>query len=127
MRYVRTKDGRIAEIKENMIVKVSDDATRLVYKNKPHICVLDGDDDIFKQADTIEELICNDDILYIYGLYPSVVLVVERNIKPLGYDMSIKLKEWLGYPHKFDLFIKDSNENYIKRAKRNWKGEWELL
>lgn len=49
MKYVRTKDGRIAEIKENMVVKVSDDATRLVYKNKPHIYVLNGNDDILKQ------------------------------------------------------------------------------
>jgi hypothetical protein len=55
-KYIRTKDGRIAEIKENMLVKVSDDATRLVYKKEPHICVLNGNDDIIKQADTIEEL-----------------------------------------------------------------------
>lgn len=83
--------------------------------------------EIIKQADTIEELICDDDILYIHDLYPDAVLVVERKIKPFGYDTSIELKEWLGYKHKFDLFIKDSKGNYIKRAYRNEKGEIELL
>lgn len=63
MKYIRTKDGRIAEVKENMVVKVCDDATRLVYKEKPYICVLNGDDDIIYQADTIDEL-C--DVLIFY-------------------------------------------------------------
>ena len=83
--------------------------------------------EIIKQADTIEELICDDDILCLYDLYPDAVLVVEGNIKPFGYDITIKLKEWLGYKHKFDLFTKDSEGNYIKRAKTNKKGELELL
>lgn len=127
MRYIRTKNGRIIEIEENMIVKVYDGVPRLVYKINPMICVLDSDDDILKQANTIEELICDDDILYLYDLYPDVVLVVEGNIKPFGYDTAIKLKEWLGYKHKFDLFTKDNKGNYIKRAKANKKGEMELL
>ena len=84
--------------------------------------------DVLKQADTIEELICDDDILYIHDLYPDAVLVVEGNIKPFGYPTAIKLKEWLSYKHiKFDLLIKDSKGNYIKRAYRNEKGEIELL
>lgn len=82
---------------------------------------------IEKSADTIEELICDDDILYIYDLYPDAVLVVEGNIKPFGYQEAIKLKEWLDYKPKFDLLIKDSKGNYIKRAKMNDKGELELL
>jgi hypothetical protein len=86
--------------------------------------------EIISQADTIEELICDDDILYLYDLYPDAVLVVEGKIKPFGYDTAIELKEWLGYKHykpKFDLFTKDTEGNYIKRAKTNEKGELELL
>ena len=83
--------------------------------------------DILKQADTIEELICDDDILYLYDLYPDAVLVVEGKIKPFGYDTAIELKKWLGYELEFDLFTKDSKGNYIKRTKRNEKWEMELL
>lgn len=56
MRYIVTKDGRIAEIKETMFVKQCEDGKRLVYKDSPFICVLYGNDTILKQADTIEEL-----------------------------------------------------------------------
>ena len=56
MKYIRTKDGRIAEIKDNMFVKQSD-VLRLVYKDRPYTCVLRGDEDyIIKETDTIEEL-----------------------------------------------------------------------
>ena len=54
-KYVRTIDGRIAEIKDNMII-TQGDVLRLVYKDKPYICVLNGNDEIIKQANTIEEL-----------------------------------------------------------------------
>ena len=83
--------------------------------------------DVLKQADTIEELICDDDILYLYDLYPDAVLVVEGKIKPFGYDTAIELKKWLGYELEYDLFTKDSEGNYIKRTKRNEKWEMELL
>lgn len=55
--YIRTKDGRIAEVKENMAIKrCSENVLRLVYKDNRSICVLHGNDDITKEADTIEEL-----------------------------------------------------------------------
>lgn len=55
--YIRTKDGRIAEVKENMAIKrCSENVLRLVYKDNRSICVLSGNDDITKEADTIEEL-----------------------------------------------------------------------
>ena len=55
--YIRTKDGRIAEVKENMAIKrCSENVLRLVYKDNRSICVLNGNDDIIKEADTIEEL-----------------------------------------------------------------------
>jgi len=63
MKYIRTKDGRIAEIKDNMIVKettieiINQKGLRLVYKDRPYVCVLNGSEDyIVKQVDTIEEL-----------------------------------------------------------------------
>lgn len=115
MKYVRTKDGRIGEFYQDQSFTITCSLGCIAHK------------DILNCADTIEELICDGDILYIYGLYPDAVLVVEGNIKPFGYDTTIKLKEWLGYKHKFDLFTKDSEGNYIKRAKTNKKGELELL
>lgn len=134
MKYIRTKDGRIIdsnrfkikrEIYENGDLKYYEFGTT-PYIDREVLYV--GKTEIANQADTIEELICDDDILYIHDLYPDVVLVVEGNIKPFGYPTAIKLKEWLGYKNiKFDLFIKDSKGNYIKRAETNEKGEMELL
>lgn len=103
-KYIRTRDGTI-ELNKEEIERV-----------------------IIAQADNIEELIRDDDILYIYDLYPDAVLVVEGNIKPFGYPSAIKLKKWLHYsPNKFYLYTKDSKGNYIKRAKTNYKGKLELL
>lgn len=55
--YIRTKDGRIAEVKENMAIKrCSENVLRLVYKDNQSICVLNGNDDIIKQSENLEEL-----------------------------------------------------------------------
>ena len=124
MRYIRTKDG-IYDLEKSLFHQYN--GIRVLtpyckqYEENPSLC---------KTADTIEELICDDDILYLHDLYPDAVLVVEGKIKPFGYDTAIELKEWLGYKHykpKFDLFTKDTEGNYIKRAKTNKKGELELL
>lgn len=118
MRYIRTADG---------VYKVIEECFKPT-KNNVVFIPQEGLTRILKQADTIEELICDDDILYIYDLYPDAVLVVEGNIKPFGYQEAIKLKKWLDYKVlQFDLFIKDSKGNYIKRATTNDKGELELL
>ena len=55
--YIRTKDGRIAEVKENMTIKrCSENVLRLVYKDNRSICVLNGNDDIINQSENLEEL-----------------------------------------------------------------------
>lgn len=84
-------------------------------------------DKIIKQADTIEELIQDNDILYIHDLYPDAVLVVEGKIKPFGYQNAIELKKWLKYKTKFDLYIRDSKGNYIYVAKMNEDGKLCLI
>lgn len=133
MKYIRTEDG----IEQALYGEDFNEGKSYFYKTKYQWVYGDvynkvkvktyAKNGITKIADTIEELICDDDILYIYDLYPDAVLVVEGNIKPFGYPSSIKLKKWLDYKPKFDLFIKDSKGNYIKRAKTNDKGELELL
>lgn len=66
MNYIRTIDGRIAEVKENMTIKrCSKNVLRLVYKDNRSICVLNGNDDIVNQADTIEEL-CDEFVMTHY-------------------------------------------------------------
>ena len=109
MRYIRTKDGKIAEIKENMVVKVSDDAIRLVYKNKPHICVLDSDDDILKQANTIKEL-CDEFVMISYGKHK-----LDIGCHSYG-DENIQI---------YGAIWTDKGLIYV--AKMNKKGELELL
>ena len=120
MKYIRTKDkvwntSKLCKDNQNWYYLISND----LYV----FC----ESEIIKQADTIEELIQDNDILYIHDLYPDAVLVVEGNIKPFGYNEHIKLNEWLKYKNKFDLYIRDSKGNYIYVAKRNEKGELELL
>ena len=156
MKLIRTKDGRIIDVekfikqeKENLNYS---DFSDFHLKNKDDHCVIEWsaigtknnsitdqigrrcqfgasiDSPFVKQANTIEKLICDDDILYIYDLYPDAVLVVEGKIKPFGYDEAIKLKDWLKYKHlKFDLLTKDIKGNYIKRAKKDIEEELELL
>ena len=153
MKYIRTKDGRIVDLekfineeKDTPYYKdfIFDEITKdsklnwtavgtdrnTIEGQKGRRCQFGAtlDSEVVKQANTIEELICDDDILYTYDLYPDAVLVVEGNIKPFGYPEAIKLKKFLDYRFKqFDLFIKDSKGNYIKRAKTNFNGELELL
>lgn len=109
MRYIRTKDGKIAEIKENMVVKVSDDAIRLVYKNKPHICVLNGNDDILKQADTIKEL-CDEFVMISGGKHKLDIGCHSYGDKKIQIYGAI----W-------------TDKGLIYVAKMNKKGELELI
>lgn len=139
-RYIRTKNGIIdlnrthldgspiynLDTKENVIKANENGEERDCYyiENDTfyHYWYGDGciwEDHIINQADTIEELIQDGDILYIHDLYPDVVLVVEGNIKPFGYNNSIKLKEWLKLEFtEFDLYIKQSNGDYHKIAEK---------
>ena len=78
--YIRTKDGRIAEVKENMAIKrCSENVLRLVYKDNRSICVLSGNDDITKEAHTIEEL-C-DEFVYIKDGIASQYLTIDFKFK----------------------------------------------
>lgn len=88
--------------------------------------VLNCESSEYRKAKNIEELIQDNDILYIHDLYPDAVLVVEGKIKPFGYGEAIKLEDWLKYKLKFDLYVKQGND-YIKTAETNKKGELELL
>ena len=115
MKYIRTKDGRIAEIKDNMIVKQSD-VLRLVYKDKPYICVLCGNDEILKQADTIEEL-CDCFI----GIYKDEEEIEDKEI---AYFLSI-LADMKCFKEIYGAIWTDKGLIYV--AKMNEKGELELL
>lgn len=148
--YIRTKDGTIYDLesKEVSSWEYIDNDTALneygvegafytIYyfdENKGHYSEYDGkgghscvfieEKDILKQSDTIEELIQDNDMIYIHDLYPDVVLVVEGNIKPFGYNNSIKLKEWLKFKFtEFDLYIKQSNGDYHKIAEKKQYGK----
>lgn len=107
-KYVRTKRGCIFKVIDDFIM-VGDQGLYL-----PHF-----KDTILKEATTIEELIQDNDIIYINDLYPDTVLVVEGNIKPFGYNDKIALKEWLKFKHtEFDLYIKQPNGDYHKIAEK---------
>ena len=123
MKYIRTKDGRIAEIKENMVVRACDDATRLVYKEEPYICVLNGDDDILKQADTIEELF-DEFVLENEIKTDEKCSIMKRKIfevlrKAITETMPITKQKCFGAIW--------TNNGLIYVAKMNNDGEFELL
>lgn len=107
-KYIRTKRGCIFKVIDDFIM-VGDQKLYL-----PHF-----KDDILKEANNIEDLIQDLDIIYIYDCYPDAVLVIEGNIKPFGYNNSIKLKEWLKFKFtEFDLYIKQPNGDYHKIAEK---------
>lgn len=115
MNYVRFERG-IYELKDDFIILKDQ---KLYYPHfKSHVV---------DQSNKLEDLIIDGDMLYIHDLYPDTVLVVEGNIKPFGYQEAIKLKDWLKYKIKFDLYIKQRNGDYILNAKTNDKGNLELL
>ena len=110
-KYIRTKDGRIAEIKDNMFVKQSD-VLRLVYKDKPYICVLNGDDEIIKQADNIEEL-CEEFVMVNNSCFtkPQIIDFIDLDMYK---GETIYGATWC-------------DEGLIYVAKINDKGELELI
>lgn len=125
MKYIRTKDGRIAEVKDNMFVKQSD-VLRLVYKDSPCICVLQGEDEIIAQADTPEEL-CDgfyNDILG-EGIFNFDELYMYKDFESFKDDWnSYRIYDnWSGNGYGF---IK-TDKGLIYVAKMNEKGELELI
>lgn len=109
MRYIRTKNGKIVEIEKNMVMEVIDGLPRLVYKTNTMICVLDSDDDILKQADTIKEL-CDEFVMISDGKH-------KLDIGCHSYsDEKIQI---------YGAIWTDKGLIYV--AKMNKKGELELL
>ena len=142
MKYIRTKDNRIIDLTDWQIIETyginseTGETTKdICYQHFyfeytssdamfPRTEYLSKNTNILDEAD---DLIRDDDMLYIHDLYPDAVLVVEGNIKPFGYNDKIKLKDWLKYNDSFDLYTKNNRDNYILVAKRNDKGEWTVL
>ncbi len=112
-KYLRTTRGCIFKVVDDFIISGDQELYYPHFKDKYDIL-----------ADTIEELIQDNDMLYIHDLYPDTVLVVEGDIKPFGYNKSIKLKEWLKYEFtEFDLYIKQPNGDYRKIVeKKQYEG-----
>ena len=123
-KYIRTKDGRITEIKENMVVK-GDDVARLVYKEKPYLCVLNGDDEILKQADNIEDL-CDECISWEEGeKMPITDSLEEKASFNFTKDMIL-----LGLANGMKCWLKLgiwTDKGLIFVARMNNKGVLELL
>lgn len=116
-KYVRTERGCIFKIVDDFIILKDQELYYPHFKDKYDIL-----------ADTVEELIQDGDMLYIHDLHPDVVLVVEGNIKPFGYNDEIPLKEWLKFKFaEFDLYIKQRDENYHKIAEKKQWGDLELI
>lgn len=138
MKYARTKNGIFEVIVEYLEGETKQHPMFIYWrlKNGDRIGFVKTHDELNnqldniskEQADTIEELIRDDDLLYIYDLYPDAVLVVEGNIRPFGYPKAIKLKDWLNYDFvEFDLYIKLENGDYRKVAHRKPYEKLKLL
>ena len=114
--YIRTKDGRIAEVKENMVIKrCSENVLRLVYKDNRSICVLSGNDDIIKQAETIEEL-CDR------------FVVMDKEKKEVISIVSFLAYAKLWSSCKYDIYgAVWTDKGLIYVAKMNDKGNLELI
>ena len=119
MKYIRTDYGTIIQCEQ-------DEYGLWCYKFLDYPQIV-SEENIVNIADTIEELIQDDDILYIHDLYPDAVLVVEGGIKPYGYNDRILLKDWLEYDWTvFDLYIKNGHDDYFKVASKKEEGKLEL-
>ena len=121
-KYIRTKNGIYEVIKNELGECIKIDGGFIMLEDIRPI------EQNIREANTIEELIQDNDMLYIYDLYQDVVLIVEGNIKPFGYNNSIKLKEWLKFKlTEFDLYIKQPNGDYHKVAEKKQYGKLVLI
>lgn len=145
MKYIRTKDNRIIDLTDWQVIETyginsetGETVEDICYQHFyfeytspdamfPRTEYLSKNTNVLDEADNVDDLIRDDDILYIHDLYPDAVLVVEGNIKPFGYNDKIKLKDWLKYNDSFDLYTRSNKDNYILVAKRNDKGEWTVI
>ena len=117
--YIRTKDGRIAEVKENMTIKrCSENVLRLVYKDNRSICVLNGNDDIVKQADTIEEL-CDEYVGYFEIFNRSYYFIYKNSYDELKRD--VQTIQYSAYGAIW------TSKGLIFVARMNDKGDFELI
>lgn len=140
MKYIRTKDGRVAEVKDNMIVRQCDDAARLVYKDRPFVCVLSGNDDIEKETDSIEELFDEYILENKDHTYQSLLVKSDQYDKrsfPDSFTKDVK-NGWLSYCYEYlkngykiygAIIIRGTHGEPILKpvAAMNDKEEWELL
>lgn len=107
MKFLRTKNNTIIP-----------DLLNEVFENQPLKYETLGIK-VINQAERIEDLIQDGDMIYIHDLYPDVVLVVNGQIKPFGYNSSIKLGEWLKSESiAYDLYVKEDSNTFKKVASK---------
>ena len=119
--YIRTKDGRIAEVKENMVIKrCSENVLRLVYKDNRSICVLTGNDDIIKQSENLEEL-CDEFVGYFECFNISYYFIYKNSYDELKSDVQTFSLNFSAYGAIW------TDKGLIYVSKMNDKGELELI
>lgn len=107
MKYIRTKDA---------IFKVTSKAGNIYCaENQNNEFVLVNGRVVVKEADTIEELMMIDDLVF----KKNKDIFVIKNQAYIDY--------YIKHKSVAKLFIKDSKGNYIRVAEENDKGELELL
>ena len=121
--YIRKKDGRIAEVKENMTIKrCSEGVLRLVYKDNRSICVLNGNDDIVKQSENIEDL-CDEFVVFDKE-QPNGNLLYYKGFENLK-------KEFIDFENDKEKVVAFggiwTDKGLLYVAKMNDKGELELI
>lgn len=114
MSYIRTENGIY-----DITGKIIKDTYYGLKENEVYIGLP------FKQADAIEELICEGDLVRIWGTLIEVHHVdIDTNKVPHIYDNA-------GYRYSInniaELYIKQSNKNYKLTAVMNEKRKLELL
>lgn len=109
MKYIRTKDGQVLDFdKLNELQKAF---------------IMCSIKDIIKQVDTIEELICEGDLVRIYGTIIEVQHIDTDNCTYFYDDEG----NCYSTNNIIELYIKQSNGDYKLAAKPNEKKDLELL
>ena len=120
MKYVRTKDGKIVELKPHRFYKYVLKGEKLYLSGKEkHLYI----NNVVSQADTIEELIERYVVIFEYQDRPLIVFKSEiehykhcfaNKVKSNNCVLAIYGSFWVGV-------------DLLSKAKMNDKGEWELL
>lgn len=122
MKYIRTKDGHVFEAEKDLWL-YGRSRVEAVIDMQGNVIDVTSQDNILKEADTIEEL-CDEVVIVKAGEKPHILYPMETMTALFGYVRRMRKKCYEGYEIYGSIWV---GSDLKAVAKMNEKGEFELL